>query len=68
MCLNPPCLVSKKANLFFFLQGDKKQKSKIAHNVICHQIGRFSGLGLKVPRASAEPIGKELDFHLLHFF
>lgn len=65
MCSNPSCLAPKKTKPFF--PGGKKQESKIAGNVISSQKGRSLGSRLKVPRASAEPIRKASDFHLLHF-
>lgn len=49
----------KQRQIFSFSSREKKkQKSKIACNIICSQTGKFLGSGLKVPRVSAEPIGK----------
>lgn len=61
VCLNPPCLASKKKRQIFSFSSreGKKQKSKITRNIICRQTGRFLGSGLKVPpRVAAEPITK----------
>lgn len=69
MCSNSPCLASKKIKLHThpILGREKKQESKIAGNITSSQTGRSLGSGLKVPRATTEPIRKASDFHLLHF-